>query len=73
MSSTPLLDTDVKDMFTQSTHAPKFDAEMFGINENSRHFRDGRWCFDTPGALQPDQVWLDPLDIRCQVLYYKVG
>ena len=44
------------DMFNQPTDAPRFKEEVFGINEKRPEYIDGRWCFDTPGALQPDQV-----------------
>lgn len=28
----------------------------FGINENDKDYKNSRWCFDTPGVVQPDQV-----------------
>lgn len=29
---------------------------IIGINENDNDYKHGRWCFDTPGVVQPDQV-----------------
>lgn len=28
----------------------------FGINEKDIDYRDGRWCYDTPGVMHPDQI-----------------
>lgn len=28
----------------------------FGFDENKPEFKHGRWCYDTPGTIQPDQV-----------------
>lgn len=29
---------------------------IIGINEDDRIYKHGRWCFDTPGVVQSDQV-----------------
>ena len=55
-SKTPVIDKEIKDLFVQSTNPPKFSPEHVGVNDRSYAFRDSKWCFDTPGALQPDQV-----------------
>lgn len=28
----------------------------FGIDENDDFYKHGRWCYDTPGVVHPDQV-----------------
>ncbi|XP_074109711.1 nitric oxide-associated protein 1 isoform X2 [Cotesia typhae] len=28
----------------------------FGIDENDEFYKHGRWCYDTPGVIHPDQV-----------------
>lgn len=30
--------------------------QLLGINENKNDFKFSRWCYDTPGVVQPDQV-----------------
>lgn len=30
--------------------------EQTGIDENKYDFAQGRWCYDTPGVMHPDQV-----------------
>lgn len=29
-----------------------------GVNENHKDYKFSRWCYDTPGVVQPDQVRL---------------
>lgn len=31
--------------------------EVVGINPNSRYYKLSKWCYDTPGTVQPDQVY----------------
>lgn len=31
-------------------------ADQTGLNEKDRDFAEGRWCYDTPGVMHPDQV-----------------
>ena len=56
--------------YVGKTFAQKFDAnqpqdmytigkeekDLIGIDENDNEFAKGRWCFDTPGVMHPDQV-----------------
>ncbi|RLU22963.1 hypothetical protein DMN91_005241 [Ooceraea biroi] len=30
--------------------------EQFGFDENEEEYRESRWCYDTPGTIQPDQI-----------------
>lgn len=36
----------------------KYTANMrnFGFDENREEFKYSRWCYDTPGTIQPDQI-----------------
>lgn len=27
-----------------------------GVNETHPHYAQSKWCFDTPGVIQPDQI-----------------
>lgn len=52
------------DPFTvQMTTTEGMQKEYIGINPNSRYYKLGKWCYDTPGTVQPDQVysqWIVP-------------
>uniref|UniRef100_A0A2P2I2E8 Nitric oxide-associated protein 1 n=1 Tax=Hirondellea gigas TaxID=1518452 RepID=A0A2P2I2E8_9CRUS len=43
------------DIFQQKTKPQKFSAVVRGINQYKDEFKAGKWVYDTPGALQPDQ------------------
>ena len=30
--------------------------KKIGLDENAKEFKYGKWCFDTPGTIQPDQI-----------------
>lgn len=32
------------------------DTPQFGLNENHPDFKESRWCYDTPGTIQSDQI-----------------
>lgn len=40
------------DMFSIQSHKLKES----GISEEDYEFAHGRWCYDTPGVMHPDQV-----------------
>lgn len=56
--------------YVGKTFAQKFDAnqpqdmytigkeekDLIGIDENDNEYAKGRWCFDTPGVMHPDQI-----------------
>jgi len=31
-------------------------TQQFGFDENREEYKYSRWCYDTPGTIQPDQV-----------------
>lgn len=31
-------------------------TQQFGLDENREEYKYSRWCYDTPGTIQPDQV-----------------
>lgn len=38
------------------THVSGFAGKILTINENSEKYAMSKWCFDTPGVIQKDQV-----------------
>jgi hypothetical protein len=32
------------------------NKNKIGLDETSNDFKFGRWCYDTPGTIQPDQI-----------------
>lgn len=34
----------------------KHTAQKFGFDENQEIYKYSRWCYDTPGTIQPDQI-----------------
>lgn len=45
--------TDVKDPFSVTK---ALTARQLGIDPEDPEFKESRWCFDTPGTVQPDQI-----------------
>lgn len=43
-----------RDPFTVEKYAA--NMQNFGFDETKEEFKYGRWCYDTPGTIQPDQV-----------------
>ncbi|KAL7632824.1 UNVERIFIED_CONTAM: hypothetical protein RMT77_016821 [Armadillidium vulgare] len=55
-SINPLLDSKTPDPFDINPFViPKLPKESIGIHEKDKEYRDSKWCFDTPGTVQPDQ------------------
>lgn len=49
-------DNETKDHFSVAGHANASGKLKMGIKENSEEYALSRWCFDTPGVIQPDQI-----------------
>lgn len=47
---------EAKDSFSVKGHANASGKFKMGINENDPEYVASRWCFDTPGVIQPDQI-----------------
>ncbi|XP_063907753.1 nitric oxide-associated protein 1 [Zophobas morio] len=47
---------EVKDMFTIRDNKYDKGVTKMGINEKSPEFIHSKWCYDTPGVVQPDQI-----------------
>lgn len=47
--------SEVQDPFSMS-HERGFTDKIFPMNENEKVYDMSKWCFDTPGVVQPDQV-----------------
>ncbi|XP_035730961.1 nitric oxide-associated protein 1-like [Vespa mandarinia] len=41
----------------------KFNKDKFGLDETRPEYKCSRWCYDTPGTIQPDQI-MDLLTIE---------
>ncbi|XP_047356447.1 nitric oxide-associated protein 1 [Vespa velutina] len=41
----------------------KFNKDKFGLDETRPEYKYSRWCYDTPGTIQPDQI-MDLLTIE---------
>lgn len=41
----------------------KSNKDKFGLDETSFEYKHSRWCYDTPGTIQPDQI-MDLLTIE---------
>lgn len=41
-----------------------FGDHILTLNENSDQYKDSKWCFDTPGVIQRDQVSLQMISIQ---------
>lgn len=39
-----------------SSHDGGFSGRIFTLNENNEKYVYGKWCYDTPGVIQDDQV-----------------
>ena len=46
---------EVSDPVSQS-HDSGFTGKILTLNENSKNYIQSKWCFDTPGVVQPDQI-----------------
>jgi hypothetical protein len=44
------------DSFSQTVGEPSDFDPGIGLDPRDPDLRDGRWCYDTPGTVQPDQV-----------------
>lgn len=44
------------DIFSVKGHSNAVGRVSIGINENDRIYAMGKWCYDTPGVVQPEQV-----------------
>lgn len=44
------------DPFTEKLSPNQKGSELPGINPSLPHFIDSRWCYDTPGVLNKDQI-----------------
>lgn len=56
--------SDIKmenDLFVEGRY--KKHPQQFGFDETKEEYRHSRWCYDTPGTIQPDQV-LDLLTMQ---------
>lgn len=49
-------DRETKDSFSVAGNANASGKLKMGINENVPEYALSRWCFDTPGVIQPDQI-----------------
>ncbi|KAJ8920237.1 hypothetical protein NQ315_011898 [Exocentrus adspersus] len=49
-------DVEVKDCFLMSTKTNDPGNVRMGIDENHPEYALSRWCFDTPGVVQPNQI-----------------
>lgn len=38
------------------THNSGFNPKILTVNEKGKEFKESKWCYDTPGVVQPDQV-----------------
>lgn len=47
--------TEFRDPAVQS-HESGFAGDIFTLNEKSEKYAHSKWCFDTPGVIQHDQV-----------------
>ena len=45
----------IQENFSLGSHKT-MTSKQFGIDENSDDFKFGKWCYDTPGTIQPDQI-----------------
>ncbi|XP_033211799.1 nitric oxide-associated protein 1 [Belonocnema kinseyi] len=45
----------VREDFSVGSHK-LMTGKKFGVDENSDYFKFGRWCYDTPGTVQADQI-----------------
>ncbi|XP_072758076.1 nitric oxide-associated protein 1 [Anoplolepis gracilipes] len=42
------------DMFSEENY--KNHMQQFGFDETKEEYKYSRWCYDTPGTIQPDQI-----------------
>ncbi|KAG7214171.1 hypothetical protein KM043_001520 [Ampulex compressa] len=42
------------DPFSQKSYRHK--AQKLGLDETRPEYRESKWCYDTPGTIQPDQI-----------------
>ncbi|RZB39413.1 nitric oxide-associated protein 1, partial [Asbolus verrucosus] len=47
---------ELSDKFSIQGHSNASGKFKMGINENSMDFKYSKWCYDTPGVVQPDQL-----------------
>ena len=40
-----------------SLRADKIPTDVNAFNPNNKQFKDSKWCFDTPGTINHDQVF----------------
>lgn len=46
-----------KDLFNMGDDYEEEAMEKFmGLDDEKLEFKNSKWCYDTPGAIQPDQV-----------------
>lgn len=55
------IDEETLDMFSLQGHGNASGKTKTGINENIPLYKLSKWCYDTPGVVQPDQVQLQSL------------
>lgn len=48
--------SDSKDPFAISGQPNSSGQTKLGIDERDPKFMQSKWCYDTPGVVQPDQV-----------------
>ncbi|XP_011155376.2 nitric oxide-associated protein 1 isoform X3 [Solenopsis invicta] len=46
--------TKVDDPFAEEKYKKR--TQQFGLDETREEYKHSRWCYDTPGTIQPDQV-----------------
>jgi len=47
---------NARDPFSLAAKEPKNFIPSVGIDPNDEEYVAGRWCYDTPGVIYPDQV-----------------
>ncbi|XP_050506546.1 nitric oxide-associated protein 1 [Diabrotica virgifera virgifera] len=55
------------DSFSAQTQPNNSGRTTMGVNENHPDYASGRWCYDTPGVVHPDQL-LDLLTLEELIL-----
>uniref|UniRef100_A0A6P7GYS2 Nitric oxide-associated protein 1-like n=1 Tax=Diabrotica virgifera virgifera TaxID=50390 RepID=A0A6P7GYS2_DIAVI len=55
------------DSFSAQTQPNNSGRTTMGVNENHPDYASGRWCYDTPGVVHPDQI-LDLLTLEELIL-----
>lgn len=68
---------------TNMNPSKKNQRKILGINTSDPQYSLGRWCYDTPGTIQPDQVMMICdfliffnvvlLQTRVRLLFVEIG